>query len=77
MKKETKDYRNESIGYYSAMAQMLTFLVESKNDSIDTLIVEFEFKEKDFKKYLDSEDYLAITNNTEYMNEKAKKMWES
>lgn len=55
----------------------MTYMVESKNDSIDDFIVEFEFKEKDFKKYFDSEDYSSITNNTEYMNDKAKKMWES
>lgn len=77
MEKETKDYKNESIGYYSAMAQVMTYMIESKNDSIDDFIVEFEFKEKDFKKHLDSEDYSSITNNVESMNDKAKNMWVS
>lgn len=73
MQKDKEFY--ESVGYYSAMAQMLSFVVEDKNDGIDDYILAFELREKHFKLYLDSEDYSAITNELKHMNENAKKMW--
>ncbi|MBM7690571.1 hypothetical protein BCR24_15725 [Enterococcus ureilyticus] len=74
--KKDKEYF-ESVGYYSAMAQLLSFISADKNDSIDGFILSFELKDKHFREYLEPEDFSVILNDFENWNEAAQEMWVS
>lgn len=66
----------ESFGYYSAIAQILTFMIEFDNNTIDSYIIEFELSRKLLLKYLDYQDIEIIDNNAVHFNDKAKIQWE-
>lgn len=66
----------ESLGYYSAIAQILTYIIEFDNNTIDDYIVEFDLSKKLFLKYLDYKDIEVIDNHADDFNNKAKIQWE-
>lgn len=64
-----------SEGYYSAMAQVLSYAVVYRGNTPDDLIMAFELKRKDFLRYLDVEDIEEVDKIVELLPEVARNMW--
>lgn len=74
---QMKSYREEGVseGYFSAMAQILTFVIIHQSDSPDQFITEFELRRKDFLCYLNVEDIEEIDRVCVHLTKKAQEMW--
>lgn len=59
------------VGYYKAMAQLLSFVAADQQEIISDYILIFELKDKDFRKYIDILDYSDIANDFNNWSEAA------
>ena len=67
----------ESVGYYKAMGQVLSLVVDNQECSVEDFILKFELNVKEFRKYVDVSEYSTIDNDFHNWNEAAQEMWVS